>query len=220
MISLTSGNNRPKEERTMNSDSPEILIVSGLPRSGTSLCMRMLEAGGVPVLVDNLRESDDDNPNGYYEFEPVKQTRLDPSWVRDAGGKAVKMVYRLLYDLPPQFCYRVLFMRRNILEILASQRKMLERNGLPTDTVQDDEMQQLFESELAESRRWMRQQSHLEVIEINYNELIADPHSVVQSIEGFLEQPFDVSAMEAVINPELYRNRRCSTPEDQPSTQV
>ena len=130
------------------------------------------------------------------------------------------MVYRLLYDLPPQFCYRVLFMRRNILEILASQRKMLERNGLPTDTVQDDEMQQLFDSELAESRRWMRQQSHLEVIEINYNELIADPHSVVQSIEGFLEQPVDVSAMEAVINPELYRNRRCSTPEDQPSTQV
>jgi hypothetical protein len=192
----------------MNSDLQEIIVVSGLPRSGTSLCMRMLEAGGVPVLVDDIRESDKDNPNGYYEFEPVKRTRLDHSWLHDAGGKAVKMVYRLLYDLSAEFRYRVLFMRRDIHEILASQRKMLERNGLVTDTVQDAEMQQLFESELAESKRWMRRQDHLEVVEVNYNELIQDPRSVLQAIDRFLKRPLDVSAMEAVINPELYRNRR------------
>jgi hypothetical protein len=171
----------------------------------------MLEAGGVPVLIDEVRESDDDNPNGYYEFEAVKQTRHNHSWLHHAGGKAVKMVYRLLYDLPPDFCYRVLFMRRDILEILASQRKMLERNGLPTDAVQDAEMQQLFESELAKSIRWMRRQDHLRFIEINYNELIDHPQSVLQSVDGFLKQSLDLAAMAAVINPRLYRNRRCLT---------
>ena len=204
----------------MNSDSEEIIVVSGLPRSGTSLCMRMLEAGGVPVMVDEIRESDDDNPNGYYEFEPVKQTRFNPSWLHHAGRKAVKMVYRLLYDLPPDFRYRVLFMRRDIREILASQRKMLARNGLPTDAVQDAEMQQLFENELAKSIHWMRQQDYLRYIEINYNELIDHPQSVLQSIDDFIEQSLNVAAMAAVINPELYRNRRCLSVQDQPSAGV
>ena len=195
----------------MNSDSRQIIIVSGLPRSGTSLCMRMLEAGGVPVLADHIRESDDDNPNGYYEFEPVKQTRQDSSWLLNAGGKAVKMVYRLLYDLPPGYQYRVLFMRREIQEILASQRKMLERNRLSADEISDVEMKKLFESELADSLSWLSQQRCMEVVEINYNELIEDPEPTLRNIDEFLGLPLDLASMQAVINPKLYRNRGLTT---------
>ena len=111
-----------------NSTVAEFLtVVSGLPRSGTSMMMRMLEQGGLPVLIDGVRTADDDNPNGYYEFEAVKQTREDASWLEGSEGKAVKMVYRLLYDLPPDRAYRVLFMTRNLDEVLASQRVMLTR---------------------------------------------------------------------------------------------
>ena len=110
---------------------PFITIVSGLPRSGTSMMMQVIEAGGIPALTDNPRARDEDNPQGYYEFEPVKQTRDDPSWVPGARGKVVKMVYRLLYDLPGDQDYRVIFMRRNIDEVLTSQKKMLQRSGKP-----------------------------------------------------------------------------------------
>src|SRR5262245_57703089 len=121
---------RLRKSSAMSSEEPAfITIVSGLPRSGTSLMMRMLEAGGMPVLVDNIRAADEDNPAGYYEFEPVKQTSADNAWVKLAVGKAVKVVYRLLYDLPAGFRYRVLFMQRDMAEVLASQRKMLERAG-------------------------------------------------------------------------------------------
>src|SRR5262245_35974300 len=99
-----------------------LTIVSGLPRSGTSMMMRMLETGGLPVLTDDVRTPDDDNPNGYYEFEAVKQTKQDDSWLQSSEGKAVKMVYRLLYDLPKDRSYKVLFMRRKMEEVLASQK--------------------------------------------------------------------------------------------------
>ena len=89
-----------------------ITIVSGLPRSGTSMMMRILEAGGMPVLVDAARPADVDNPNGYYEFEPAKSIREDASWLTQAEGRAVKMVYKLLYDLPPDRAYHVLFLQR------------------------------------------------------------------------------------------------------------
>src|SRR2546428_1479705 len=106
-----------------------ITIVSGLPRSGTSMMMRMLDAGGLPVLVDNIRKADDDNPYGYYEFEPVKRLSSDSSWLREARGKAFKMVYALLYELPKDYDYRVIVMQRKMDEIIASQRAMLCRQG-------------------------------------------------------------------------------------------
>ena len=117
----------------MGTDNKFITIVSGLPRSGTSMMMRMLEAGGMPVITDNLRTADDDNPRGYFEFEPAKKTKDDPSWLNAAEGKAVKMIYKLLYDLPDRLEYRVLIMRRNMQEVLTSQRKMLDRMGILRD---------------------------------------------------------------------------------------
>src|SRR5690349_19374505 len=114
----------------MSVDS-EIIIVSGLPRSGTSLMMQMLAGGGVEILTDAIRTADDDNPRGYLEFEPVKKTKQDSSWVPAARGKAVKMVSQLLYDLPPAERYRIIFMSRDLDEVLASQEKMLARLGRP-----------------------------------------------------------------------------------------
>ncbi|HYH50718.1 MAG TPA: sulfotransferase family protein, partial [Acidimicrobiia bacterium] len=116
----------------------EIGIVSGLPRCGTSMMMAMLAAGGLPLLVDNVREADEDNPRGYYEFEAVKHMKEDTSWLADAGGKVVKMVSALLTDLPGGHPYRVVFMERNMAEILASQRTMLSRQGHTVDPAGED----------------------------------------------------------------------------------
>ena len=104
-----------------------VTLVSGLPRSGTSMMMQMLHAGGIPAVTDNIRLADKDNERGYYELEAVKRTKDDASWLRDAPGKAVKVIYLLLYDLPTDYTYRVIFMNRNLDEVLASQRAMLER---------------------------------------------------------------------------------------------
>src|SRR5260221_40938 len=106
-----------------------IVVVSGLPRSGTSLMMAMLQAGGVPVLSDGLRAPDADNPNGYFEFEPVKQLRTDHTWLASAQGKALKVVVPLLFHFPELFDCRVLFMERNLDEVIASQLAMLARKG-------------------------------------------------------------------------------------------
>src|SRR5512143_2182608 len=105
------------------------VIVSGLPRSGTSMMMRVLEAGGMEVAVDNVRRADEDNPRGYYEFEQVKNIRQDKSWFNGLQGRAVKMVSMLLYDLPADKRYKIVFMKRNMQEILSSQRIMLDRRG-------------------------------------------------------------------------------------------
>ena len=107
----------------------EIIVVSGLPRSGTSLMMQMLAAGGVEVVTDHVRTADTDNPRGYYEFELVKKIKQDASWLPEARGKAVKMVSQLLYDLPAGEKYRIIFLERDLDEVLVSQEKMLERLG-------------------------------------------------------------------------------------------
>src|SRR5713101_3371282 len=107
----------------------EIIIVSGLPRSGTSLMMQMLENGGVEIVTDNIRAADTDNPRGYYEFEKVKKIKQDASWLPATRGKAFKMVSQLLYDLPTSEQYRIIFMERDLEEVLLSQEKMLQRLG-------------------------------------------------------------------------------------------
>src|ERR1043165_1737839 len=117
-----------------------ITVVSGLPRSGTSMMMKMLEAGGMSLLVDNLRTADDDNPAGYYEFEPVKKlSQGDFDWLEEAQGKAVKVIAALLADLPSAYTYQIIFMRRDMFEILASQNKMLLNRGEDLKKISDAE---------------------------------------------------------------------------------
>jgi len=111
--------------------SDPIYVVSGLPRSGTSLMMRMLDAGGVPAVTDRIRTADDDNPRGYFELEAVKRTKQDPSWLDDAPGKAVKVISQLLCELPPDRAYKVIVMRRKLGEVSAAQKTMLEGRRSP-----------------------------------------------------------------------------------------
>jgi hypothetical protein len=181
-------------------------VVSGIPRSGTSLMMSMLDAGGLPVLVDNIRTADVDNPRGYYEYEPVKALKHDASWVAQSAGKAVKMVYLLVYDLPPGSEYRILFMHRKIDEVLASQRVMLQRLGKPV-RVDDGKMATLFEGHLVKFSAWVKDRPNIQVLDVNYNEMVADPAPIAIEIDRFLGGGLDMARMRATVDPGLYRNR-------------
>jgi hypothetical protein len=184
-----------------------LTIVSGLPRSGTSMMMRMLEMGGLPVLTDHVRTPDDDNPNGYYEFEAVKQTKEDSAWLEGSEGKAVKMVYRLLYDLPADRTYKVLFMRRKLEEVLASQKVMLERHGI-ADGVKEDQMAALFRAEIDAFYKWVAGQSHIDLIDVDYNRMQQNPKAEAARVNGFLGGALNEDAMVAVVDQSLYRNRK------------
>lgn len=184
-----------------------ITIVSGLPRSGTSLMMSMLLSGGMEVLVDGIRTPDEDNPKGYFEFERVKQIERDQAWLEEARGKAVKMIAELLKHLPPTYTYKVIFMRRAMEEILASQREMLVRRGEPTDKVSDEDMARMFQGHLEKVQEWMTQQPHIDVLYVSYNDLVADPMPQAQAVNSFLGGLLDVDSMANAVDPSLYRQR-------------
>ncbi len=190
----------------------EIILVSGLPRSGTSLMMKMLEAGGIPPLIDQIRQADRDNPKGYYEYERVKQLDDgDVAWLPGARGKAVKVISALLRHLPQDYTYRVIFMEREMAEILASQRKMLERRQEEPDRVDDAEMAALFTQHLTEIRQWLHTQPNFSVLFLNYNDLLRNPLPLLDRLNHFLGGTLDVEQMAQVIDPDLYRNRQPSS---------
>ena len=189
------------------SQRPYVIIVSGLPRSGTSMMMKAIHAGGIEPVTDHVRRPDEDNPKGYYEFEPVKKTREDASWLLGAAGKVVKMVYRLLYDLPATHEYRVIFMQRDLSEVLASQKKMLERSGKSAGGVSDEQMGALFRAELNKCNQWLAQQSNFRVLYVNYRDMINVPRGECEKINQFLDGGLNVQAMTAAVDPALYRNR-------------
>ena len=187
---------------------PVITIVSGLPRSGTSMAMKMLEAGGIPPLTDQIRTADDDNPKGYYEFERAKKLREgDAAWVSQAEGKAVKVIAALLMYMPSGYEYRVLFMRRAMEEILASQAKMLENRGEESN-VDDATMAALFAKHVKQVEDWMKSQPNLQYIDVDYNAMLADPETHVKKINKFLGGDLDEAAMISVVDPKLYRQRK------------
>lgn len=183
-----------------------IAIVSGLPRSGTSLMMRMLEAGGVPPVSDGERAADEDNPRGYYEFEPVKKLAHDDAWVDDALGKAVKVISALLPKLPDRHRYKVVFMRRDLDEILASQSRMLERRGEP----QGDEalLRRAFIKHVEATERMLAESEHFDVLYVSYARLVTAPDRQLDRLAAFFGGTLDRAAMAGVIEPALYRNRK------------
>jgi len=189
-------------------DREIVTIVSGLPRSGTSLMMSMLEVGGLDVLTDEIRTPDEDNPKGYYEFEKVRQIEHDQAWLEDAKGRAVKMIAELLKYLPPGYTYKVIFMRRTMKEILASQKRMLLRRGEPTDRVSEEEMAAMFQRYLNRVEAWLADQPNIEVMYVSYNSLLDDPTGQVDNVNQFLGGALDVEQMIRVIEPSLYRQRR------------
>ncbi len=186
-----------------------ITVVSGLPRSGTSMMMKMLEAGGIPPITDELREADEDNPKGYYEFERVKQMdQGDTSWVVGSRGKVIKVISALLKHLPPGEQYRVVFVRRNMPEILASQRKMLIRRGEDPDKMDNAQMAMLFEKHLKQIDEWLKAQPNFRVLYVHYSDVLADPRPQIATINEFLGGNLNTQAMAEAVDPGLYRNRQ------------
>jgi len=188
----------------------EIVIVSGLPRSGTSLMMQMLDRGGIPALTDQVRTADADNPRGYYEFERVKQLQQDRSWLPQARGRVVKMVSPLLYQLPSAESFRIIFMQRELEEVLASQEKMLQRRNRPA--IPRDQMRASYKLHLERLFEWLPRQSYLRVLPVSYNELLADSLPQVQRIADFLDRQADPSRMLEAVDPGLHRNKAPSEP--------
>lgn len=186
-----------------------VTVVSGLPRSGTSMMMKMLEAGGIPPLTDMLRTADTDNPKGYYEFERVKQLdKGDTAWLAEAQGKAVKIISALLKHLPSDYEYRVIFMRRPMPEILASQRKMLIHRGEDPNKMDDEQMAELFEKHLNNTMEWLEMQPNISVLYVHYSQMLSDPFSAIDEINQFLGKELDSNKMAQVVDPTLYRNRQ------------
>ena len=194
---------------TLNTSDPIITVVSGLPRSGTSMMMKMLEAGGIPPVTDNLRTADEDNPKGYYEFERVKQlTKGDIEWLADAPGKVVKVIAALLPYLPATYRYRVVFMQRDMTEVLASQRQMLIRRGEDPNKIPDEIISKLFEKHLRQVNEWVAQQSNVERLDVNYNEMLKNPAPFIAQINAFLGGNLDIAQMAQVVDPSLHRQRK------------
>ena len=184
-----------------------ITIVSGLPRSGTSMLMKMLAAGGLSPLTDGIREADADNPGGYYEFEKVKQLEKDTTWLELAKGKAVKVISQLLDQLPLHKSYKIVFALRKMDEILASQQAMLARRGQSSDRVSDAEMAAAFGQHLSAVQQWLAKHPQMEVLYINYAAVLRDPLATSHEIKTFLARPLDVRQMASVVDEGLYRQR-------------
>ena len=192
-----------------------IVIVSGLPRSGTSMMMKMLAAGGIPPLTDALRAADRDNPKGYYEFERVKQLdKGDTAWLPMAQGKVVKVISFLLQYLPPEQAYQVVFLRRTIDEILASQRKMLIHRGEDPNKMDDTQVAAMFARHIELVEKWLGRQSNVETLYVHYSDVMADPMAQIGHIARFLGRDLDQMAMAQVVDPDLYRNRQLAVAAD------
>jgi len=185
-----------------------IVVVSGLPRSGTSMAMRMLEAADLPIVADGLREADEDNPKGYFELERVKDLaqESDWDWLQDARGKAIKIISYLLKELPEGHNYKVVFMRRDLREVLASQAKMLDRRG-ETNQTDDERMVELYENDLWKASYQLKNNSRFETLMVSYRDVLDDPMEQAQRINVFLGGGHDVEKMASAVDPKLYRNR-------------
>ena len=186
-----------------------IVVVSGLPRSGTSMAMKMLEAGGLSLVIDGIRPADEDNPKGYYEDERVKDlAQMDnKDWLGDSQGKAIKIISYLLKELPADRNYKVLFMRRHLQEVLASQTKMLERRGESSES-SDERMIEIYEDHLWKVNRLIKREPHIDALDVPYKQVLENPADQDQRMRDFLDLDLDVAKMAGVVDNSLYRNRR------------
>lgn|ERR1022692_1022837 len=185
-----------------------ITIVSGLPRSGTSLMMQMLAAGGLSVLSDGERKADTDNPRGYVEWERIKQLPKDPGCIAEAEGKVVKVISQLLLSLPPGHDYRVIFMQRPLSEVLKSQDEMLlrrrnyEKGGETTGAIE-----KAFQHHLIEVKKWLAGRTDIAVLRVHYHDILREPQATAEAVARFLRIPLDIKVMTQQVDTNLYRNR-------------
>ena len=186
-----------------------IVIVSGLPRSGTSMLMSMLEAGGMPIMTDQQRGADIDNPKGYFEYERVKdlEKETDKSYVREGRGKVLKVISFLIKDLPDDNDYRVIFMRRDLGEVLASQNKMIDRLGTEDTSAADEAMKEAYRNDIVRTRLMCKKRPNFELIEVNYKATIEDSAGTAHKVNAFVGGHLDEAAMRFAVDASLYRNR-------------
>ena len=183
-----------------------ITVVSGLPRSGTSLMMQMLRTGGLTCLTDELREADISNPKGYFEFEKVKGLRADNSWLPEAKGKVIKIISHLLSCLPPELNYKIIFMERDLGEVLASQRKMLANQGRGEENLSDERLGQIFAQQLRQVRKMLADRQ-ISTLFLGYKDVLEDPVEISTQLQAFLGNNLDQQAMRDVVDRNLYRQR-------------
>ena len=193
--------------RNRRSQEP-VIVVSGLPRSGTSLMMNILKAGGVELVTDNIRQSDEDNPLGYFELEAVKllgEGRVD--WLAQSPGKVVKIITAQLQHLPDQYEYKIIVMQRLISEVLASQRAMMARNNKNIESQNEAKLGENYKQHLLKVYQWMERQRNVDFIRINYNQLLSNPTTSIEKVTHFLGKTMDGEAMIRAIDPTLHRQR-------------
>jgi len=191
-----------------------IVIVSGLPRSGTSLAMQMLATGGLPVLSDGVCQPDSDNPRGYYEWETIKQLPREPSLIAQATGQAVKVISSLLLALPQGHKYRLIFMLRPLEEVLASQAVMLRNRGTEGSKLAPAAMRIALEAHLAQVNAWLQSRADLAVLKVSFRDLIADPRGQAKSMARFVGLPLNTDAMARQVDPSLHHHRSTAVTDD------
>jgi Sulfotransferase family len=191
-----------------------VVLVSGLPRSGTSMLMQMLEKGGMPIVSDQIRAPDEDNPKGYHELERVKELdkTTDKRWLKDHRGQVIKIISFLLRDLPLNLNYQVLFMRRSLDEVLRSQNKMLERSGAEVAEVADEKMRWNYDLHLRKVYYRLDRTPNFRPLYLDYPDVVADPHRQALRICQFLGEDLDVKSMAGAVEAGLYRNRHPTSP--------
>ena len=184
-----------------------VIVVTGVPRSGTSMAMQMLHAGGVPILTDGRRMADEANPRGYLEFEPVKRLRTDRSWLDQASGKAVKIIHMLVPELPEDRPYKVIFMHRSLEEVVRSQTRMLESGGQSAAPIPPERMVAVFAAQIASLRAWLAARPVFEVSEFQHAECVRDPQGTAARMNQFLGGHLDEARMGQAVDPMLHRNK-------------
>lgn len=185
----------------------DIVVVSGLPRSGTSMMMQMLDRGGMDCFTDGVRKSDENNPKGYYEHELVKSLARNKTWMADAKGKAVKVISQLLFELPASYQYKILFMERDLDEVVSSQHKMLIRDGKAKEDTINIRVVNAFKQNLERIHTWVPKQQNMQILFVSHRNLINNPMDELKKINSFLEGTLNIEEMAKVVDKSLHREK-------------
>jgi Sulfotransferase domain len=184
-----------------------ITVVTGLPRSGTSMMMQMLAAGSYPVLTDEIRKADENNPKGYFEWEKAKKMMTDVSWLNQSVGKAVKIIAPLLTFLPAKYDYKIIFMQREMDEVLRSQQIMLGKKAHVEKSAYPMALAEAFKKQLQQAEAWIGRSPNVEVLHIDYADAVENAEEVAENVSAFLGESLNIEAMVASVDKNLYRNK-------------
>ena len=188
-------------------DKYDIIVVTGLPRSGTSLVMQILHSMGIELFIDNHRPPDQSNPKGYFEHELVKSLQKDTSWLKRANGKAIKIVSPLIKYLPVELYYKIIYIIRDLDEIILSQERMLSEKNIKDDTINSNELKKLFFKDLRQTRNWVNKELHCDYLEIFHSKLLANPEPEIERLKSFFKIDANKTSVLKVIDNKLYRSK-------------